>query len=114
MSILGPGSLPALGLAASAASSQQRVLGLADRDRADQAVQKLRADEVRLADRDLDDSVETEFSHGQVSDRDPDGRLPWQHSGGGTPDEETLAEKPDQARPCDPQGERGGALDVDA
>jgi hypothetical protein len=57
MSILGPGSLPALGLAAAAAAAQQRAAGLADRDKADQAQQKMEADQVRLANRDLDDRV---------------------------------------------------------
>ncbi len=114
MSILGAGSLPVTGLAAAAAASQQRVPGMADRDKADQAVQKLQADEVRLADRDLDDSVETEFSHGQVSDRDPDGRLPWQQPGGSGPDGESPVEDAEPQRPPDPQEERGRTLDVDA
>src|SRR6516225_7643358 len=82
MSILGPGSLPVIGLTASAAASQQRAPALVDRDKLDQALQKLQADETRLNERDLDDSIETEFSHGQVGDRDSDGRLPWQPAGG--------------------------------
>jgi hypothetical protein len=114
MSILGAGSIPVTGLAASAAASQQRVPGMADRDKADQAVQKLQADQVRLANRDLDDSIETDFSHGQVSDRDPDGRLPWQPSAQGRADEESPVEDPEPTRPRDPQDERGRTLDVDA
>jgi len=114
MSILGPGGLPAMGLSGSAAASQQRAAGLADRDKADQAIQKLHADEVRLADRDLDDSIETEFSHGQVSDRDPDGRLPWQHFGtNANPDEAQPDEKAIPRTP-NPEDDRGRALDVDA
>src|SRR5262245_53135436 len=114
MSILGPGSLPAMGLARSAAASQQRTADLADRDKADQATQKLKADEVRLADRDLDDSIETEFSHGQVSDRDPDGRLPWQHPGGEGTGDQTLPEDGAVPRSRDQQDDRGQSLDVDA
>jgi len=113
MSILGPGSLPAMGLAGSAAASQQRAAGLADRDKADQATQKLKADEVRLADRDLDDSIETEFSHGQVSDRDPDGRLPWQHPEGEGTGDQTPPEDGAVPRSRDPQDDRGQSLDVD-
>src|SRR5262249_60547453 len=106
MSILGPGSLPMMGLAGSAAASQQRAAGVTDRDKADQAIQKLHADEVRLADRDLDDSLETEFSHGQVSDRDPDGRLPWQHPG-----RDATADEPTQIgrASCRERVERSGS-----
>jgi hypothetical protein len=115
MSILGPGSLPALGLAsAAAAANQQRVPELADRDKADQAQQKLQADEVRLANRDLDDSIETDFSHGQVADRDSDGRLPWQHPDGGAGGEDASAEEHQPPRAHDPQDECGQSLDVDA
>ena len=115
MSILGPGSLPALGLASSAAAaSQQRVPELADRDKSEQAAQKLAADEARLADRDLDDSIETEFSHGQVADRDSDGRLPWQGSAGGKEGEGSSTEDFEPPRVPDPQDHRGHALDVDA
>ena len=114
MSILGPGSLPTLGLAGSAAASQQRTVGLSDRDKADQATQKLKADEVRLADRDLDDSIETEFSHGQVSDRDPDGRLPWQHSSGNAVADEIDGDEKAAPRVPDPNDDRGHSLDVDA
>jgi hypothetical protein len=114
MSILGPGSLPTIGLAGSAAASQQRAAGLADRDKADQAIQKLKADEVRLADRDLDDSIETEFSHGQVSDRDPDGRLPWQHPGADGTGGEDAADESAVPRTRNPDDELGRSLDVDA
>lgn len=119
MSILGPANLPAIGLAGSAAASQQRAPGLVDRDKADQALQKLQQDQVRLADRDLDDSVETDFSHGQVSDRDSDGRLPWQRPGAGGQEAETDSGEhadgpPQHPHPPDPQNERGRTLDVDA
>src|SRR5882724_711423 len=114
MSILGPGSLPTIGLAGSAAASQQRAAGLSDRDKADQAAQKLQADEVRLANRDLDDSIETDFSHGQVSDRDSDGRLPWQRPGGSTGGEEDQDEKEKKLRAPDPESETGRTLDLEA
>ncbi len=115
MSILGPGSLPALGLASAAAAvNQQRVPELSDRDKADQAAQKLQADEVRLANQDLDDSIETDFSHGQVSDRDTDGRLPWQHPNEGADGEEPSAEEDKPPRIHDPEDESGQSLDVDA
>jgi hypothetical protein len=114
MSILGPGSLPALGLAASAAAAQQRAAGLADRDKADQAQQKLAADEVRLANRDLDDSVETDFSHGQVSDRDSDGRLPWQRPDGSAAGEGVDDDERKKPRVPDPDGDCGRALDLEA
>jgi len=116
MSVLGPGSFPAIGLAGSAAASQQRPAELADRDKADQALQKLAADELRLSNRDLDDSIETDFSHGQVSDRDPDGRLPWQPPGPraqAQEDESAPQRAPAEPRPEDAEGERGRSLDVD-
>jgi hypothetical protein len=103
-----------VGLAGSAAASQQRAAGLVDRDKADQAIQELRADEVRLADRDLDDSVETEFSHGQVSDRDPDGRLPWQHPGGDANADEASPDAKGVSRTPNSEDDRGRSLDVDA
>lgn len=114
MSILGAGGLPALGLASSAAASQQRSANLVDRDKADQDIQKLRADEIRLNDRDLDDSIETDFSHGQVADRDSDGRLPWQLPGDPPPQEQPAEEELPPCRAHDPQDEKGAALDVDA
>lgn len=110
MSVIGPGSLPALGLAAAAAASQQRTADLADRDTAEQATQKLQADEVRLAERDLDDSIETEFSHGQVSDRDSDGRLPWQQPEG---NEQPPQEELPKTAVRDSQEVRGRILDID-
>jgi|SRR5436190_22414105 len=114
MSILGAGGLPALGLASSAAASQQRSASHVDRDKADQDIQKLRADEIRLNDRDLDDSIETDFSHGQVADRDSDGRLPWQLPVDPPPPEEPAEEESPPRRAHDPQDEKGAALDVDA
>jgi hypothetical protein len=113
MSILGAGGLPALGLASSTAAGQQRSAGLVDRDKADQAIQKLQADQARLSHRDLDDAIETDFSHGQVSDRDSDGRLPWQQSAGSNSQEQPAEGGPPTLRGHDPQDERGAALDVE-
>jgi len=114
MSILGAGSLPAMGLAGSAAASQQRAAEMIDRDKADLAAQKMQADQARLANRDLDDSIETDFSHGQVSDRDSDGRLPWQRPPGASDGDEPPEEEAQKPRAADPQEECGRTLDVDA
>lgn len=118
MGILGSGGWPSLGsansaLASSVAAGQLRSAALVDRDQADQAIQKLQADQVRLNDSDLDDSIETDFSHGQVADRDSDGRLPWRQSGGDTPQEPPAEEKSPGPRMPPPQDERGSAIDVE-
>lgn len=113
MSILGAGGLPALGLASSAAAGQQRSASLVDRDKADQAVQTLQSDQVRLSDRDLDDSIETDFSHGQVADRDSDGRLPWQHSGNSAQQEKPAEDDSPPRRAHDSPDEKGATLDVE-
>ena len=113
MSILGAASLPALGLASSVAAGQLRSPGLVDRDKADQAIQKLQSDQVRLNSRDLDDTIETDFSHGQVSDRDSDGRLPWQQSGGASPPEQPAEDESPKPRAHDPHDEKGVSLDVE-
>jgi len=114
VSILGTGGLGPLGLASSAAAAQQRSAALVDRDKADQDVQKLQSDEVSLSHRDLDDSIETDFSHGQVADRDSDGRLPWQQSGESPPQEQPADHESPPSRAPDPQNERGAALDLEA
>ena len=113
MSILGAGGMAALGLAGSAAAAQQRSGSKIDRDKADQDVQKLQADQIRLNNRDLDDSIETDFSHGQVADRDSDGRLPWQNSGETTPQQPFAEEETSRRHPVDPLDEKGAALDVE-
>ncbi len=111
MSLLGPANFPALGLAASAAGSQRRAPVLTDQDSVDQAQQKLDADRARLANRDLDDSVETDFSHGQISDRDSDGRLPWRRPKAREGDDQSSEEDTQKSRP--PDADRGQSLDVD-
>ncbi len=114
MSILGAGGLPSLGLAGATAATQQRSASLADRDKADQDIQKLQSDQVRLNQRDLGDSIETDFSHGQVADRDSDGRLPWQNSGGLPHQEQPADEQSPSQRVADSQDEKGATLDVEA
>jgi hypothetical protein len=102
-----------LGLASSAAAAQQRSASLVDRDKADQDVQKLQSDQVSLSTRDLDDSIETDFSHGQVADRDSDGRLPWQQSEEQPPPEPPAEEETPSRRAPDADNEKGAALDVE-
>jgi hypothetical protein len=103
-----------IGLASSAAAAQQRSAALVDRDKADQDVQKLQSDQVSLSNRDLDDSIETDFSHGQVSDRDSDGRLPWQPPGESPPHEQSADDETPARRAPDPRNETGASLDVEA
>jgi len=115
MSVLGPTGLPGIAMASSIAGSTSRNPASIDRAQVEQAEQQLQADDARLATRDLDDSIETEISHGQVGDRDPDGRLPWTFYG---PSEDEGDRPSDEAAPPphapDPEGARGGKLDLDA
>lgn len=122
MSILGPSGLAGIATASSIAGGISRNPAAIDRAQVDQAEQQLLADDARLADRDLDDSVETEISHGQVGDRDPDGRLPWQFQEPAAeeePETESSTDSPTMipAHPphaSDPEGARGKVLDLDA
>jgi len=115
MSILVPGSLPSLGLAGALSAGQQRTSALGDRDQADQAIQKLKSDQFLLANRDLDDSIETDFSHGQVGDRDSDGRLPGQSPGEEPPPQEEAESEPAPApRATGLNSACGNFLDIDA
>jgi len=115
MSVLGPTGLAGIAMASSIAGSTSRNPASVDRSQVEQAEQQLLADDARLADRDLDDSIETQISHGQVGDRDPDGRLPWtfygQPQGEGEDNSETPAPPPHVP---DADGTRGGNLDLDA
>lgn len=86
MSILGP-SGASFGLIGAAANSLKNPAA-AERAPAENAANKLHADQARLANRDLDDSIETDLSHGQVSDRDGDGHLPWTFHGGAQDEKE--------------------------
>ena len=115
MSVLGPTGLPGIAMASSIAAGTSRNPASIDRAQVEQAEQQLLADDARLADRDLDDSIETEISHGQVGDRDPDGRLPWTFYG--QPQEEGDGQSDTPAPPPhapDVEGARGGKLDLDA
>lgn len=115
MSILGPAGFGAIGLAGSIAGSQQRAPAATDRMKADEAARKLIADDNRMANRDLDDSIETELSHGQVGDRDPDGRLPWQFPGGQPQEEsEQEADETTQKPKLSDSVELGRNLDLNA
>lgn len=104
MSVLGP-SGPSFGLIGSAASSLRNP-SAAERAPAENAANKLHADQARMANRDLDDTMETDFSHGQVGDRDGDGRLPWAFSEGQQeqeqPEDETSQSKKQPGLPDDP------------
>jgi hypothetical protein len=114
MSILGPSSLAGIANASSVAGSISRNPALIDRAQVEQAEQQLLADDARLANRDLDDSIETEISHGQVGDRDPDGRLPWQFAEGQPqPEADDPQPAPPQHAP-DAEEQLGRRLDLDA
>ena len=105
MSILGAGGLGGLPLASSIAGSL-RSNKADDRTKAEQATQKMQADEQKAASN-QEDVEEMEFS----ADRDVDGRVPYtvrrrrkgQSEGDDSP-----------PRPPDPEGDRGGSLDLEA
>jgi len=111
MSVLGPSGMGAWNLPASAAGSQRNPAA-ADRAQAEQATQKRHADQVQLTTRDIDDSVETEFSHGQVGDRDADGR-DWTFQE--RPEQEEAPAEDESAKKKLPdESDRGQTLDLDA
>jgi hypothetical protein len=103
-----------IGLPGAAAGSQQLPPSAESRIKAESAARKAQADQARLGTRDLDDSVETDFSHGQVADRDPDGRLPWQAPGGQPDQQQPESEEAEPAAGSDSQAETGRVLDLDA
>ena len=89
-----------------------------DRIKAEQAVQKMHADVVQLGTPDLADNLESDLSHGQVADRDADGRLPWTLGEGPAGDSEN-DERPEPPEPAagSPKDEldgRGQQLDLNA
>ena len=112
---IGPLSNIPTGLPASVAGAQ-RSGGDADQVKAGQSDQKFRVDQQRFADRGLGDELETDTSHGQVSDRDADGRLP--HGPGGGPPAPPEAKTPEAAADAPPApdalGELGKVIDLDA
>jgi hypothetical protein len=105
---LGPANL------AASAPGAQRTGAEADQVKGQQAAQKLAADIERYANRGLGDDLETSTSHGQVGDRDADGRLLHGGTGHPQPDEGTVEQEPEATRPADPLGELGTVIDLDA
>jgi hypothetical protein len=114
MSIVGPSGLNALGLAGSVAGSQHKPEALKDRQAEDQAARQLQADRAKLSGLDLDDAAETDFSHGQVSDRDADGRLPWQAPERQPGEENAPGEELKPEARSEPDAECGQKLDLQA
>ena len=111
MSILGPGGLGRIPLASSAAASAQ-VPANTDEVQANRDTAKLHADQVQLSNRELGEGLETETSGEQISDRDPDGRLPWtfRHP---PAQEEGQPNQESEKKPASPDSDLGRALDVD-
>lgn len=113
MSVLGPTGMGAWNIASSAAASQRNP-AVADRIQADQAQQKLHADQVQLTTREIDDNIDSEFSHGQVGDRDADGREAWEfRERQQQPDDSETAETPPPNKPP-ADDEDGHVLDLNA
>ena len=109
MSAIGPGNIGALNLAGSAAGAQ-RAEADTNQNRADAAGRKFQIDQKKLSSQSLDDVAETELS----SERDPDGRLPYErnHSEQSERDNSDAKEKSDRAP--DAFGDRGNSLDLEA
>lgn len=113
MSILGPSSM-AINVAASIAGTMRNPVE-SDRIKADQAQQKMHADVVQLSTPDLADDLESDLSHGQVADRDADGRLPWSFGEQRQEDDaDQSSTEPASGRTPDETDERGQTLDVNA
>lgn len=115
MSIVGNASSASVNLIASFAGTLRNSAD-ADRILANQAAQKSHADIVRISEPDLTDDLETDTSHGQVADRDADGRLPWTFRGPPAPLEDEPADDTvnETNNATDQFEERGGALDLNA
>ena len=111
MSVLGPLSTSATNIAASILGTLRNPVE-ADRIKAEQAIQKMHADIVQLSEPGLADELESELSHGQVADRDADGRLPWTF-GEQRSDAEDQPEPQQRTESADPDG-RGQTLDLNA
>lgn len=106
MSILGAGGLGGLPLASSIAGSLRNNAAADDRTKAEQATQKMQADEQKAASH-QEDVEEMEFS----ADRDVDGRTPYTVRRRRKGQSENADSPP---RPPDPEGDRGGSLDLEA
>jgi hypothetical protein len=113
MSVIGPGSLGSFNLAGSVAGSQRNNSG-EDRVKETSADRKFQADQRTMSASSLEDVAETDL----LSERDPDGRLPYSSPDHEEQDSLELS-TPDQSsnqphRNADAFGERGIRLDVDA
>ena len=111
LSVLGPSNMGPIHLASSAAGSLRNAADT-DQVQAEKADRKVEADQVQLSSRGLDDSLESDLSHGQVSDRDPDGRQAWAFQGGAGQSKEENRDDTTAKTPADPTGERGQSLDL--
>ena len=111
MSILGPSGMGRIPLASSAAASAHTPANT-DEVQAQRDQARLHSDEAKMAARAHGDEFETETAHGQVSDRDPDGRLPWTIRRAPGQEEEEPEGEPEK-KPTSPDSESGRALDVD-
>ncbi len=108
MSTIGPGNIGALNLAGSLAGAQ-RSDASTDRNKAESAAQKFQVDQKTLTARSLGDVSEADLS----SERDPDGRLPYD---GRRKDDSSGKDSanPNSRFAADAFGERGSSLDIEA
>jgi hypothetical protein len=113
MSVIGPGSLGAFNLAGSVAGSQRNNSG-EDRLKETSADRKIQADQRTMSASSLEDVAETDL----LSERDPDGRLPYsslEHEEQDSLELSTTDQPSHQSRRnLDAFGERGISLDVEA
>ena len=113
MSVMGPGSLGSFNLAGSVAGSQ-RNNSSEDRLKETSADRKFQADQRTLSARSLEDVAETDL----LSERDPDGRLPYstlEHEEQDVSEPSLTDHSSRQSRRnSDALGERGISLDVEA
>ncbi len=113
MSVMGPGSLGSFNLAGSVAGSQRNNSG-EDRVKETSADRKFQSDQRTLSASSLEDVAETDL----LSERDPDGRLPYSSLENEEQDslEVTTADQSSRqsGRNADAFGERGISLDVEA
>ena len=113
MSVIGPGSLGAFNLAGSVAGSQRNNSG-EDRVKETSSDRKFQADQRTMSANSLEDVSETDL----LSERDPDGRLPYsafEHEEQDSLELSTTDQSSRQSRRnSDAFGERGISLDVEA
>ena len=113
MSVMGPGTLGSFNLAGSVAGSQ-RNNSADDRVKEASAERKFQADQRAISANSLEDVAETDL----LSERDPDGRLPYsamEHEEEESLELSTTDQSSSQSRRnSDAFGERGISLDVEA